>query len=120
MTGRLRSLSSRSGQALCWPRTAEVSLRGLKSEGSFVLGTRAGVFERLAHYEWWGSSLLSEKAFSASRKWCGMTAATVVAVWPCIAQTTAVCCVNISRNWGHTPVRIWYGADVFISWPDSV
>ena len=120
MTGRVRSLSSRSGQAPYWPRIVEVPLRGLKSAGAFVSGTRAGVSERLAHDEWGGSSFPSEKAFSASRKWCGMTAAGAVVVRPCVARTTAVCWVNVGRDWGHRPVWTWYGADVFISWPDSV
>ena len=110
MTGRVRSLSSRSGQAPCWPRIAEVPLQGLQSVGAFVLCTRAGVSERLAHDEWGGSSFRSEKAFSASRKWCGMTAAVAIAVRLCVAQTTAaVCWVDVGRDWGHTPVWTWYG-----------
>ena len=35
--------------------------------------------ELLAHDEWGGSSSLFRKAFSASRKWCGITAAGPVA-----------------------------------------
>ena len=42
MTGRVRSLSSRPGLAPWWPRIAEVPLRGLKSAGAFVSGTREG------------------------------------------------------------------------------
>ena len=120
VTGRVRSLSSRSGQASCWPRIPEVPLQGLNSVGTFVSGTRAGVSERLAHDEWVWSAFPSEKAFSASRKWCGMTAAGAVAVQLCVARTTAVCWVNVGRGWGHTPVWIWDGADAFISWPDVV
>ena len=54
MTGRVRSLSSRSGQAPCWPRIVEVPLQGLKSAGAFVLCICSGVSERLAHDEWGG------------------------------------------------------------------
>ena len=120
MTGRVRSISSRSGQAPCWPRIAQVPLQGLNSEGAFVSGTRAGVSERLAHDKWVGSYFPSEKAFSASRKWPGMTAAGAAAVRICEARTTAVCWVNVGRHWGHTPVWIWDGADAFISCPDAV
>ena len=60
MTGRVRSLSSRSGQAPWWPRIAEVPLRGLKSAGAFVSGTRAGVSKRLAHDKW-GDLLFPQK-----------------------------------------------------------
>ena len=52
VTGRVRSLFLRSGQAPCWPRIAEVSLQGLKSPEVIVLCTRAGVSELLAHDEW--------------------------------------------------------------------
>ena len=120
MTGRVRSLSSRSGQASCWPRIAEVPLQGVNPAGAFVSGTRAGVSERLVHDERGGSSFPSEKAFSASRKWCGMTAAGAVAVRLCVARTTAVCWVSVGRGWGHTPVWTWDGADAFIFWPDAV
>ena len=120
VSGRVRSLSSRSGQASCWPRIAEVSLQGLNSAGAVVSGTRAGVSERLAHNEWRWSSFSSEKAFSASRKWCGMTAAGAVAVRLCVARTTAVCWVSVGWDWGHTPVWTWDGVDSFISWPDAV
>ena len=100
MTGRVRSLSSRSGQAPCWPRIAEVPLQGLKTAGAFVLGTCAGVSERLAHDGWGRSSFPSEKAFSSSRKWCGMTTAEAVAVRPCVARMTDVCWVIVGRDWG--------------------
>ena len=73
MTGRVRLVSSRYGPAVCWPRIAEVLLQGLNLAGAFVSGARAGVSERLAHDEWKGSSFSLEKAFSASRKLCGMT-----------------------------------------------
>ena len=43
MAGRVRSLSSLSGQASCWPRIAEIPLQGLKSAEAFsfalVLGS---------------------------------------------------------------------------------
>ena len=120
MTGRVRSLSSRSGQAPCHPRIAEVPSQGLNSAGVFVSGTRAGVPERPVYDEWVGSSFPSERAFSASRKWCRMIAAGAIAVQLCVAQTTAVCWVDVGRNWGHTPVWTWYGDDAFISWPDAV
>ena len=76
MTGRVRSESSRSGQALCWPNVAEVPL---KSAVALVLFIGAGGSEQLAHDEWGGSSSLFRKAFSAPRKWCGITAADPVA-----------------------------------------
>ena len=57
-----------------------------------------------------GSSFPSKKAFSASRKWCGMTAAGAVAVRLCVARTAAVCWVNVGRGWGRTPVWTWDGA----------
>ena len=68
VTGCVRSLSSRSGQALCWPRTAEIPLQGLTSAVALVSYTHTGVSELLAHNEWGGSSYPSGKAFSASRK----------------------------------------------------
>ena len=111
MTGRVRSLSSRSGQAPCWPRIAEVSLQGLNSAGAFVSGTRAEVSERLAHDQWVGSSFPSEEAFSRSRKWCGITAVGAVVVRLCVARATAVCWLNVVRAWGDTPVWTWDVAD---------
>ena len=68
VTGRVRSLSSRSGQALCWPRIAEIPLQELTSAVALVLCIRTEVSELLAHDEWRGSSFPSGKAFSASRK----------------------------------------------------
>ena len=47
----------------------------LKSAVALVLCIGAGGSEQLAHDEWGGSSSLFRKAFSASRKWCGITAA---------------------------------------------
>ena len=79
MTGRVRSESSRSGQALCWPNVAEVPQQVLKSAVALVLCIGAGGFEQLAHDEWGGSSSLFRKAFSATRKWCGITVAGPVA-----------------------------------------
>ena len=52
MTGRVRSLSSRSEQALCWPITAEIPLQGLTSAVALVLCIHTGVSELLAHDEW--------------------------------------------------------------------
>ena len=51
----------------------------LKSAVALVLCIGAGGSEQLAHGEWVGSSSLFRKAFSASRKWCGITAAGPVA-----------------------------------------
>ena len=42
VTGRVRSESSRSGQALCWPSIAEVPLQALKSAVALVLLRRGG------------------------------------------------------------------------------
>ena len=56
VAGRVRSLSSRSGQASCWPRITETPLQGLKSAGAFLFCTRAGVSGLPAHDEWGGSS----------------------------------------------------------------
>ena len=51
----------------------------LKSAVALVLCIGAGGSEQLAQDEWGGSSSLFRKAFSASRKWCGITAAGPVA-----------------------------------------
>ena len=71
---------SRSGQSLCWPRIAEIPLQGLTSAVAVVLCIHTGVSELLAHDEWEGSSFPSGKAFSASRKRGGMTAAGTIVV----------------------------------------
>ena len=42
VTDRVRSESSRSGQALCWPSIAEVPLQALKSAVAVVLLRRGG------------------------------------------------------------------------------
>ena len=84
VTGRVRSVSSRSGQALCWPSVAEVPLQSLKSAVALVLCLCAGGSEQLAHDEWRGSSFLFRKAFPASRKWGGITAAVSVAAQSCV------------------------------------
>ena len=42
VTDRVRSESSRSGQALCWPSIAEVPLQALKSAVALVLLRRGG------------------------------------------------------------------------------
>ena len=98
MTGRVRSILSRSGQASCLSRIAGVPLQGLMSVVAFVLCTCAGVSELLAHDEWEGSSFFSEKAFSASRGWGEMTAAGAIAVQLCVTRTTAVCVVKVGRD----------------------
>ena len=58
MTGRVRSLSSRSGQASCLSRIAGVPLQGFTSAVAFVLYTCAGVSELLAP---WGVSFSLRK-----------------------------------------------------------
>ena len=78
--GRIRSLSSRSGQAFCWLRIAEIPLQGLTSAVALVSCIHTGVSELIAHDEWRGSSFASGKAFSASRKCGGMAAAGTFAV----------------------------------------
>ena len=84
MTGRVRSVSSRSRQSLRWPNAAEVPYRVLTSAVALVLCIGAGGSEHLAPDEWGGSSSLFRKAFSASRKWCGITAADPVAARSCV------------------------------------
>ena len=79
MTGRVRSVSSRPGQSLCWPSVAGVPLQALKSAVALVLCIGTGCSEQLAHDEWGESSSLFRKAFAASRKWGGITAAVPVA-----------------------------------------
>ena len=54
VTGRVRSVSSRSGQALCWPSVADVPLQALKSAAALVLCLCAGGSKQLAHDEWGG------------------------------------------------------------------
>ena len=83
-TGRVRSVSSRSGQALCWPSVAEVPLQALKSAVALVLCMCAGGSEQLAHDGLGGSSFLFRKAFSTSRKWGRITAAVPVAAQSCV------------------------------------
>ena len=61
VTGRVRSVSSRSGQSLCWSSVAEVPLQALKSAVELVLCICAGVSEQLAHDGWGGSSFLLER-----------------------------------------------------------
>ena len=84
VTGRVRSVSSRSGQAFCWPSVAEVPLQALKSAVVLVLCLCAGGSEQLAHDEWKGSSFLFRKAFPASKTWGGNTAAVSVAAQSCV------------------------------------
>ena len=80
VTGRVRSLSSPSGQALCWLRIVEMPLQGLTSAVALVLCIHTVISELLGHDEWGGSSFPPGKAFFASMKWGGMTAAGTVAV----------------------------------------
>ena len=63
VTGRVRSLSSRSGQALCWPRIAEPPLQGLTSAVALLLCIHTGVSELLPHYEWGGLLSPQERDF---------------------------------------------------------
>ena len=56
----------------------------LNSVAALVLCVRAEGSEQPAHNEWVGSSSLVRKAFSASRKWCGITAAVRVAAQSCV------------------------------------
>ena len=55
-----------------------------KSAAALVLCIGAGGYEQLAHDEWGGGSSLFRKAFSASRKWGGITAAVLVAAQSCV------------------------------------
>ena len=114
MTGRGRSVSLRSGQALCWPSVAEVPSQALKSAVALVLCICAGGSEQLAHDGWWGSSFLFRKAFSASRKWGGITAEVLVAAQSCVWPTAVNCEAGVPRSgvcrdWGHTPIWIGHG-----------
>ena len=69
VTGRVRSLSSRSGQALCWSRIiAEIPLRGLTSAVALVLCIHTGVSELLAHDEWGGVFLPLRKGIFCVQK----------------------------------------------------
>ena len=52
MTGRVRSVSSRSEQTLCWPSVAEVPSQALKSAVALVLCICAGGSEQVAHDGW--------------------------------------------------------------------
>ena len=111
VAGRNRSLSSRSGQALCWPRIAEIPLQELTSAVALLLCIRTGISELLAHDEWGGSSSPSGKAFSASRKWGGMTAARAIAVrLLCIMNDCRLRSWGGSRLGAHTNLdRAWKG-----------
>ena len=62
VTGRVRSLSSRSGQALCWLRIAEIPLRGLTSPVALVLCIHTAISELLGHDEWGGGFFPPRKA----------------------------------------------------------
>ena len=54
VTGRVRSLSSRSGHALCWLRIAEIPLQGLTSALALVLCIHTAISELLGHDKWGG------------------------------------------------------------------
>ena len=86
-------------QAFCWPRIAEIPLQGLTSAVALILCIYTAVSELLAHDESGRSSFSSEKAFSVSRKWGGMTAAeTSGAVQLLRITTTAVCEAGVGRD----------------------
>ena len=114
MTGGVRSVLSRAGQALCWPSVAEVPSQALKSAVALVLCICAGGSEQLAHDEWRRSSFLFKKAFSACRKWRGITAAVPVAAQSCVRPTAVNCEAGVPRSGvcrdsGHTPIWIVHG-----------
>ena len=113
VTGRVRSLSSRCGQASCLSRIAGVPLQGLKSAAAFVLCKCAGVSGLLVHDEWRGSSFHSEKAFSAPRGWSGMTATGAVAVQLCVTRTTAVTGGTHQSEQATEGVFLSYGRDCY-------
>ena len=54
MTGRVRSESSRTRPALCWPGIEGLPFQGLNSAVALVLCNGAGGSEPLAHDEWGG------------------------------------------------------------------
>ena len=54
LIGRIRSGSSRTGQALGWPGLAGLPFQGLNSAVALVLCDGAGGSEPLAHDEWGG------------------------------------------------------------------
>ena len=83
-------------QAFCSLTIAEIPLQGLTSAVALVLHIHTGASELLAHDEWGGSSFPSGKAFSASRKWGGITAAGTIAVR--LLRITNVC--NL-QSWGE-------------------
>ena len=65
--------------------------------------------EQPAHDEWGGSSSLFRKAFSASREWCGITAAVRVAAQSCVCPTAVSYQAGVPMSgdcsdWGHTPI----------------
>ena len=107
MTSRVRSLLSRSGPASCWPRIVERPLQGLTSAIALVLCIHTGVSELLAHDESEGFSFPSGMAFSASRKWGGMTAAGTSAIR--LLRITNDCRL---RSWGRSRL----GAHANLDW----
>ena len=118
MTGCAHLLSSRSGQASCWPIIVEVASQELKSAVALVLCIHVGVSELLAHDENGEFSFPSGKAFSVSREWGGMAAA--VRIRTCESRTTADCKVGLGQDWGHTPVWTGHERDVFFFLADIV
>ena len=54
--------------------------------------------EQPAHDEWGGSSSLFRKAFSASREWCGITAAVRVAAQSCVCPTAVSCQAGVPMS----------------------
>ena len=120
VTGRVRSLSSRSGQALCWPRIAEIPLQGLTSAIALVLCIHTGVSELLAHDEWGGPLSPQERHFLRPEDGAELPQQGQSRV--CVSQTTAVCKAGVGQDWGHTPIWTGHGRGVFTSksvslWP---
>ena len=103
MTGRVRSLSSRSGQALCWPRIAEIPLQGLMSAVALILCTQTGVSELLAHNEWGGVFFPLRKGIFCVQKMRRNDQGQSRYRF-CVSRTTAVYEAGVDRDWGHTPI----------------
>ena len=113
VTGRVRSLSSRSGQALCCPRIAEIPLQGLTSAVALVLCIHTGVAELLGHDEWGGLLSPQERPFLRPEN---------RAEWPqqgqsgygfCVSRTTSISEAGVGRDWGHTPIWTGHGRGAF-------
>ena len=86
-----------------------VTVTALNTAVALVVGISAEGSEQPAHDEWGGSSSLFRKAFSASREWCGITAAVRVAAQSCVCPTAVSCQAGVPMSgdcsdWGHTPI----------------